>query len=811
VEFYLEKKPEKSGLFKRLGRFCRLFCFIASLILVITSGLAIGLYGLYRNDIPEVLAVKDFRPKLKSKVFAQNGELIAELGVIERIVVNKDDLPLLLIRAFIAAEDKNFYHHHGIDGVSIIKALAQSILFDRATLRGASTITQQLAKGLLVKKEGFDEGTKRTLARKIKEAILARRLERNLSKDDILWIYLNDVYLGDGSYGVAAAARNYFDKDLKDLSLGEIALLAGLPQAPSRFSPRINLSASLARQAYVLERMEEDEYISHSMRKEALERNKDLTIHERANTFRRVAPYFSETVRRKLMDEFGEDLVYQGGLNVYTTLNIDHERAMQETLKFGLIQTDKRQGFLSPIFRPADDLQQNNSKNLVFSINQKDLLNLGPDFRLAVVETIDTQNQAIAIDTGDNKGIIPLSAMSWARKRDAKISFESARLESVLGPLKMHDVILVKKGPLNDGRYSLEQEPAIEGAMVAIEPSSGYVTAMQGGYAFDKSEFNRIYQACRQPGSLFKPVVYSAAIALKNYTPATMVMDEPLVFTNEGSEKMWEPQNFDRSYKGSVTVREALMMSMNIPTINIMADVGLRNVFKFAKKLGITTKLKSELGTAIGSSCVTPIELAKAFLVIANMGVRVEPVLTREITDRDHKRLRFDASKNDPWIMRDDRINVSIDDFFAPKKRVMAVEDAYTMHYLLSEAAHHGTAQKTSVLGRHIAAKTGTTNDSFDAWFAGYSKTLMTLVWVGNDMMEVPLGVSEQGARTALPFFNQFMGRALAHIPDQDWDMPKTMCQAFIDPSNGKGVLADDTAAVMAPFKCGQEPQTSDW
>jgi len=805
-----------------------------SLLLLALSlvGTALGVFELwrmYRQDIPQVLSAQDYRPSLKSRVFAENGELIAEFGVDDRILTPLDQIPPRVIEAFIAAEDKHFYSHFGIDFRGIVSSVAQVALKKRQALRGASTLTQQLAKGLLVKKEGYAQGTARTFSRKIKEALLAFKLERHLTKQEILYMYLNEVYLGHGSYGVAAAAHNYFRKELQNLSLGQIAVLAGLPQAPTRFSPQNNLKAALARQAYVLARMEEDGFISTAEHKEALINNNRLAVFPREDSFLTKAPYFSEHIRRALLQQYDQETLYEQGLNIYTTLDIDREINMQKALKNNLIDIDKRQGFLGPIFRPTSQEEVLRAQKIMGDVNKKNLFNLNHGFSLAQVTDLDVSVQAVFITTHEGVGVIPLAGMYWARRRDPTRHFESSRLSSVSGVLKPGDIILVKKQQEENLRktaktlkllpsferlltynnytlYSLEQEPAIEGSMIALEPNSGYVNAMNGGYSFERSEFNRAYQACRQPGSVFKPVVYSAALALKKYTPATMVLDAPLTF-RDGSESSWKPKNIGQRYKGEVTVREAVMNSMNVPTINVMADVGTKTVIDWAMKLGINSKLKAELGTGIGSSCITPWELAKVFMVMANLGEVVEPIFIKEIKDRDKKRLSFNAHFSDPWISRHLRFSLLVTNFKTPKTRVMTTEDSYTMHYLLTEAASVGTGAGTRVLGRRIAGKTGTTNDSFDTWFAGYAKSLLSVVWIGSDTMDMPLGVYEQGGRTAVPVFNAFMAPSLRHVPHEDWALPKTMCLARIDSQSGLRLESEQPQSFVAPFRCGEEPK----
>lgn len=800
----MEKTPKTHSLGRLCAKMAGLGFLVALLAFIGTLASASLLYSHFSHELPQVLTAQDYRPPIKSRAYAEDGRLIAEFGVDFRIVLSKEEIPKRVAEAFIAAEDKHFYSHHGIDFLGILSSFSEFLSQKRESLRGASTLTQQLAKGLLIKKEGYEQATARTFSRKIKEAILALRLEKNLTKAEILWMYLNEVYLGHGAYGVAAAAQNYFKKELSDLSLGQLAILAGLPQAPSRFSPQSNLSAALARQSYVLNRMREEGFITEEELKNAIASNKDLEIFARENSFRIKAPYFSEHIRRKLLEQYGEDTLYEQGLTIYTTLDLDREQIMQRVLKEDLIATDKRQGFLGPIFSPQNASELAKARGLLAKINEKNLLQMNGGYSLAMVEHIDHQAQRVAISTDDGAGVITLPYMAWARLRNPDLNYQGAQLLKIGSVLKRGDIILVKKQ--NAGAYSLEQEPAIEAAMIAIEPHSGYVHAMNGGYSFERSEFNRTFQACRQPGSVFKPVVYSAAIALKKYTPATIVLDAPLTFRDGLHELSWKPKNFEKKYLGEVTVREAVMNSMNIPTLNIVADLGIDKVVDWAHKIGISSTLKLELGTGIGSSCITPAELAQVFLNIANLGEQVAPVFIKEIIDRDQKRLTASHDHRDPWIMRHDRITAAVKNFNREKTRVMAVEDAYTMHYLLTEAAKNGTGQRSNILRRDIAGKTGTTNDSFDAWFAGYSKNLLSVVWVGNDTMEAPLGVYEQGGRTALPLFIDFYQAALKGLPNENFERPRTMCEARIDERSGLRIDNFHPQSFVAPFRCGEEP-----
>lgn len=783
-----------------------IFVFASFISFLMFFGLAI--YGFFRMDLPQIIDVSNYKPKENSKVYAQNGELIAEYGSNFRLLLKPEEIPLKVKQAFIASEDKNFYSHHGIDFFGVVKAISQSIFLQRQSLRGASTITQQLAKSLLIAKDGYAEGAARTFSRKIKEAILARRLEINLKKEDILWIYLNDVYLGQGAYGIQAASQAYFRKNIDKLSIAQMALLAGLPQAPSRYSPIHNPKLALSRQNYVLTRMKESGFINQKEFENAIDESKKLVFYERKNSFRQIAPYFSEHIRKDLVNKFGEKKLYEEGLSIYTTLNIEHQETMSTILKEHLNRISKRQGYFGPIYK-AEDRQK--TLKLIEKINRENLLSLPKDYFIALVLEEEVSKNLVKINLGQQEGFISLLGMQWAREVNPEKSFSASLLSSVKGVLKPNDVILVKKShnentsPQNF--FTLEMESKVEGAMINIESDTGYVTSLNGGYSFTRSEFNRVYQSCRQPGSTFKPIVYLAALEAKEYNPATMIMDAPLTFRSfEGSS--WKPRNLGEHYKGEVTLREAITNSMNVPTLNLAMDVGITTILDFAKKLGIKTECKNELGTAIGSSCVIPNEIANVFLTFANFGIRKEQIMLKEIVDKEKNRIFFNADYKDQFLLRKDKFQLLVKQVLNPSNRVFSKETAYTMNYLLSGVVKHGTAARASSLGFDVAGKTGTTNDSYDTWFAGIAKNLTSVIWVGYDDMKIPLGVYEQGARTTLPIYVDFAAKVLPKLPERNIIMPDTMCNAFIDSKTGFRIekLTDVEKSFEAPFICGKEP-----
>lgn len=829
----------------RLKRLLRLAGFVASVGVVagtITGGV---LYAYYSQDLPPLTSLKDYRPPLATRVYSVDGRLIGEFGTERRILVPYERIPKRLIQAFIATEDSAFFEHGGIDFVANVRAVVFALIGKTSRISGTSTITQQLAKSLLIAHEGFDKGTERSIRRKAREAILARRLEATLNKEEIIWLYLNQVYLGHGAYGVQAAAEHYFRKDVEELTLPEIALMAGLPQAPSRYSPLIDEKAARQRVRTVLSRMVKNGFITKAERDEALKVDLVEIVHPRDDRFRDTAPYFTEHVRRYIYDTYGEKALYQGGLSVYTTLDLERQHHAEEAMVNGLFEVDKRQGWRGPIAHLADPKQREKAAQLIEEklIGGKPLEKGVP--YLAVVMKVDRKNQWAEVRVGGVDGILPLGAMRWARQVDPNEYWENHMVERVQDVLKAGDVILVRttteqeirvvpradeivkylpkkpedaKVPTDPNQrmppwarplFALDQVPEVEGALIAINPHTGYVEAMIGGYAFEDSEFNRAFQACRQPGSAFKPIVYSAAVVREEYSPATMILDTPITVRDTDIGKSWKPQNFELSYKGEVTAREALMNSMNIPALHTMQKVGIKEVVAFARKMGIKTALKEELGTAIGSSCVTPWELTSVYTTWARMGLRPEPVFIKRILDRDGAVLEEHASPNDPWQTHEQRLDSLYRLLEQPPHRVLDAEDAYIVNYLLTQVATRGTAARASRLRKPVAGKTGTTNDSFDTWFVGYTPSLVTSVWVGYDTYDHPLAAREQGGRTSLPIWLDFMQAALDGKEEKEWEPPPGVCMARVDSRTGYRVFDEIPGSFIAPFRCGSEPKAA--
>jgi penicillin-binding protein 1A len=842
----------------KFQQFVRWAGFATSVGAVMGMLVFLGGYTLYARDLPAFASVDDYEPKLATRVYSVDGRLIGEFGTERRRLVPYERIPKRLIQAFIATEDGHFFDHGGIYYPGIVRAIVFKLIGKSERIGGTSTVTQQLAKSLLVlhyqrqfgDKEGYRLGTERSIRRKAKEMILARRLEANLTKEEILWLYLNQTFLGHGAYGVQAAAEHYFRKDVEELTLPEMALLAGLPQAPSRYSPLRDAKAARARVNTVLARMEANGFITSQERKEAVAVDLKEIVKPRDDRFRDTAPYFTEHVRRYIYDTYGEKALYEGGLRIDTTLDLERQHHAESAMVNGLRLVDKRQGYRGPIATIRD---RSKWPAVVETLQKKWIANddeVGKNLvrgkpYLALVTKVDRKHQWAEVKVGETDGLIPLAGMRWAREPNPNKRWTRDLVEDVRDVVKVGDVVLVErrtrkelweaamdndiakmmpkkeKGARVDPDpnkplppwarpfFSLEQVPVVEGALIAMNPHTGYVEAMIGGYAFEDSEFNRAFQACRQPGSVFKPIVYSAAVVREDYTPATMILDTPIIVRDTDIGKSWKPKNFEHTYKGEVTCREALMHSMNVPALKTAETVGVKNFVNFAHKMGIKTQLKEELGTAIGSSCVTLWELTHVYTTWARGGLRPEPVFIKRINDRHGNVLEDRSSPNDPWQNHDQRLDALYRKLNAPPIRVLDEVDAYLVNYLLTQVAKDGTAARASRLRKPVAGKTGTTNDSFDTWFAGYTPSLVATVWVGYDTYDQPLSSGEQGGRTALPIWLNFMKGALADKEEPDWPMPEGVCNARVDPRTGNRVFEDTPGSFIAPFRCGTEPKAA--
>jgi penicillin-binding protein 1A len=814
----------KGGVFRRLLRWVLFFGGMGVAAIGLVGLIA---WGVFSQDIPDFESLDDYRPKLVTRVYDQSGQLIGEFFRERRVVLPYDRIPPKMVQAVLASEDDRFFEHEGIDYWGIVRAAWANLRAGRV-VQGGSTITQQVSKSLLISAEGYTEGSAKKISRKIKEAILARRLEKKLSKEDILTLYLNQIFLGNQAYGVEAAAQNYFRKDVNQMNTAEIALLAGLPQAPSRYSPFQHPERAKDRREYVLRRMLEEKIITEAELNEA--KDTPITVYPAEDVSRNVTPYFTEEVRRMVFAKYGEKRVLEGGLEIYTTVDAERYRAAEDSTYDNLRAVDKRQGFRGPLL----ELPKPEEQKKFLAAYEKELMARDRYAKLedrelyvGVVDKIDKAADLYKLKIGPHEAILPLAAMRWARRVDPNKWFEGSVLDSLPKTIKVGDVLLVRKTTrerIGKDRFAsafmkkvpedptinlvaLEQEPDLEAAILSVHSKSGYVQAMLGGYSFDRSEFNRALQSCRQPGSSFKPIVYAAALDLKQWTASTRVLDAPVTFDDPDAQKRWKPNNFDVKFMGEVTLRTALQNSMNVPAIRTLDGVGLRDAIDYAHKLGITTELRPELGLALGASCVSMSDLTEVYALFSNYGQRVPRRYITRVYDRDGNVLDDDGWYGDAWAGVDLKIERAIKESQNPNPQVIDKEIGFLITKMMRNVVNGGTGTGAQRLGVPVAGKTGTTNDSFDAWFVGYTTEITTAVWVGYDDYELPMGRYEQGGRAALPLWVGYMLKAIKGRKTDEFEPPPGIVSVRIDPKTGDRARDDTAGAVTEYYREGLEPK----
>ncbi|BCA78224.1 PBP1A family penicillin-binding protein [Desulfuromonas sp. AOP6] len=768
-------------------------------LLYVTGGLFLsgilaigGAYLYVSGSLPKVDTLSDYQPPIVSSVYSDGGETIAEFFKERRLIVSVDRMPQRLIEAFVSAEDSHFFEHKGIDLMSIMRAALKNLKAG-GIVQGGSTITQQVAKSLLLTPE-------KKFERKFKEAILAWRMEKKLSKEEILYLYLNQIYLGHGAYGVQAAAENYFDKNVEDLTLAECSLLAGLPQAPSRYSPYRNFDRAKERQKYVLKRMIEEGYISPEEAEAA--QGEAITIKPRVNSFIADAAYFTEQVRRYLEDTYGKDVLYTAGLKVHTTMNLRMQQSAQSAVRENLRDHDKRRGYRGPQRILAE------SEEEIFLSEQADRLAERPLEIGDYIEGVLTGStrEVLLVRVGSEEGFVELKSADWAgpiqvvnRDTPATGNQDASRTKLPKGSLLELRLESPENGSL---RFSLQQTPETQGAIVAMDPHNGNVKAMVGGFDFYQSQFNRVLQAKRLPGSAIKPLIYAAALD-KGYTPATIVYDTPIIYketAESGEETSWRPKNYSEKFYGAVRVRDALTHSYNVITIKILEDIGIRYASNYVSKLGVSSPIARDLTLALGSSALTPFELASAYTVFANGGVRVRPTYITKVVDRhgyvlesiDPADFPGGPNKNQRLIQQS-------------PERVISPETAYLITNMMESVVQKGTGFRARALGRPVAGKTGTTNNLKDAWFVGYVPQLVAVSWVGYDQ-EQPLGDKETGSRAAAPAWVEFMKEAVAGLPPLDFPVPDSIEFRAIDPQTGLLAVEDSANVTIEAFAPGTAP-----
>lgn len=727
-----ESRPRPAVVPRSLGRRMVTYLLYLALVGLIAAGVGgFMVYSYVAQDLPPVDALKHYRPKTVTFIYSDDGRTIGEYSRERRIVVPLAKIPDHVRRAFIAAEDANFYSHPGIDFLSIIRAAIKNVEAGHI-VQGASTITMQVTRSFLLSPE-------KTFSRKIKEAVLAFRIDSSLTKDEVLYLYLNQIYLGHGAYGVESASQLYFDKHVNQLSMAEAALLAGLPQAPSRYSPFNHPEEARRRQLYALGRLVENGYITKEQAEAA--KTEKLQFRERPNLALTQTPYFTEHVRRMLEEKFGEDRLYTDGFKVYTTVNIECQVAADKAVEKGLLEFSRRREYHGPAKKLTTEQVEPFLKKQEPDLADEPLVK-GRVID-AVVSAIDPKSGAVKVRVGRHQGTVPKKETAWVLTRGQPI-------QKILSP---GDVILVQALEPNQEAggwlFSLEQHPQVQSALLSLDLRDGAAKAMVGGRDFKESQFNRAVQSRRQPGSAFKPIIYTAAMD-NGYTPGSIIIDAPFVYDDLGSRQRWKPTNFDHKFYGPTDLYTGLVQSRNVMAVKLLHRVGFKPVVQTARQLGITSALPESLSMALGANGVSLPEMVTAFSAFPNMGERVEPRYILRIEDRDGQ------------LVEESR-----------PVRIKAISSgtACVLTHMLMGVVNQGTGTRVRTVGRPCGGKTGTTNDLADAWFIGFTPEYVTGVWVGLDEMK-PMGVGESGGRAAAPIFAYYMESVLKGKPVRDFPVP---------------------------------------
>lgn len=833
------------------------------------TGAVVFIY--FNLDLPKLDKLQDYKPNLASQIYSKDGYLLAELGLEKREIVEMKDVPGRVVDAFLSAEDDKFFEHSGVDYLGLARAMFANFRAGKV-VQGGSTITQQVAKSLLLSSE-------RSITRKVKDFILAQRIEEKLNKKEILYLYLNQVYLGGGYYGIKAAAHGYYNKELNDMTVAEAAMLAGLLVAPGKYSPYVNPQAARKRQHYVLERLFKLGKITKAQHQEAL--NEKTIYHIREDELR--AGYFTEWVRQKVVDEVGEKQFLVDGFKIRTSLDWGLQKVAEDQVKRGIKEIDKRQGYKGPFAHVGNEefltFEKENRRNvfknrsLYFSINdahekvfeynydeksfekikedeKKSRSSIGDESFVvglsdedtlpaaletntqyeAVVTKIDDGMRIIYISLAGSPGIIPFDNFKWAHKRS--ISENTAYYQEVTKPstiLRVGDLIhvqVVKKSApltsylgkdgvsaLNKYRFAnvlrnqkyivalLDQAPEVQGALFSMDVRTGEIISYVGGSDFKSSKFNRVIQAKRQPGSSFKPILYSAALE-HGYNPTTIIMDTPEAMPGFDSASSWKPKNYEGDYKGPVTMRTSLEESRNIPTIKMADKVGVGTILKFVDRIGFNAKLENNLSFALGTFGVSPRDLVTTFAIYPNGGKFVTPRAILSVVDRDGKKYVINEVEKDMKIPGEEDKEGPVLDQKNPflktlgDKQVYDPRLAFVMTSLMKGVITSGTAAAARDLSPNIGGKTGTTNDFIDAWFVGFTSNVVTAVWNGFDDNKT-LGHGETGAKAALPVWKEYMRANIRKFGDQPFEIPPGITQVWVNKETGRKVAPNSPGAIL--------------
>ncbi len=771
----------------------RALTFVVGLVVLVALAGAGGVgyvFWHYGRDLPDYRQLETYTPDVMTRIYAGDGRLVTEYAIEKRVFVPYNAIPKVVVNAFISAEDQRFFEHPGVDVMGVIRAGLTNVKYAGSGRRpvGASTITQQVAKNFLLTNEV-------SFARKIKEAILAMRIEQAFTKEHILELYLNEIYLGRGSYGVAAAAMNYFDKSLDELTVAEVAYLAALPKAPNNYNPARYPEAAVARRNWVIGRMAEDGHVTGLDAERAAA--EPLTVATRAETeFLDHSKYFSEDVRRDIVNRYGEKALYKGGLAVRTTLEPSLQELATRAMRDGLVDYDRRHGWRGPLARI--ELDQS------WGIRLRDVqvaAGFDDGWQRAVVLKVEAQAATIGF-VGGKRGTIPFEQMRWARPHLPNQDVGPAP-KSVADVLKPGDVIAVQALEKGKDVYALRQIPAVDGAMVAMDPHTGRVLAMVGGFSHDRSEFNRATQAMRQPGSAFKPFVYLTALE-NGYKPTDLILDAPFVLEVPGQAK-WKPQNYSGEFYGPTTLRVGVEKSRNLMTVRLADAVGMSKVVATARRFGIADRMLPVLSMSLGAGETTVLQLTTAYAMLVNGGKRITPTLVDRIQDRDGKTIyRHDARPCDGcngvfWT------GEAVPELSDTRAQIADPISAYQVVHILEGVIERGTGRSIAQIGKPLAGKTGTSNDSVDTWFVGFSPDLVVGVFVGFDEPK-SLGKHETGSSAAAPIFKAFMEKALKDKPGTPFRIPPGTRLIRVNHDTGQRAEVGDRNVILEAFRPGEAP-----
>ena len=736
---------------------------------ILISAAIISVLWTYSNKLPDYKYLKSYKPPVSSKLYSGNGILVSDFSSEKRIFVPYSAISQTVINAFLSAEDKNFFDHPGVDAKGVVRAIKNNLfnIIYSKRLEGASTITQQVAKNFLLSNEV-------SIDRKIKEAILAFRIERVLSKKRILELYLNQIYLGEGSYGIASASLRYFNKPISELNYGEAALLAALPKAPSKYNPYKNIELAKFRRNLVLNNLLENGFINKEQHAKLIV--SEIKLKKRKRIYLEDSRYYVEDVRKKVIDRYGFDKVYKQGFNIKTPLDLKLQKLATQSLRKGLQEFDKRKGWRGPLTNKRD--HKNWKKDLNKFYLEK---SLGWD--LAVVNRIDKFETVIETRDG-NKGIINFNDIDWTRKEFKNL-------------FKNGDIIYVKK--ISEGNYSLKQLPKANGGIVVMDPYSGRVLALSGGFSFRKSEFNRASQAKRQPGSAFKPFIYALALE-NNFLPTTLVLDAPIVLDQGTDLKMWKPENYGKKFYGPSTLRTGIEKSRNLMTVRIAQELGIDKIINFSKKLNIYENPDELMSVSLGSAETTLLKITSAYCSFINGGKLVNPILIDRIQDSEGKTI-FNNEKryceNCDLISHEGKNNPIIKSKY---QQIFSPQTAYQITSMLRGVIERGTGKGLKNLKLELAGKTGTTNKNTDTWFIGFTSNLVVGVFIGYDNPG-SLGKFETGSKTAMPVFKEFIKKTANSDNARPFKVPDSIKMMVVDAKTGKKANPKTKLAIIESFK----------